>query len=76
MHVTFVGYTAIGISLYSIFIWEYPPEFHRELLRNIPEIYHENVPRIFHEHIFARWVNVSINDYSFKYICLVKDFNP
>ena len=78
MHVAFAGYSyiPIGISLYSIFIWEYPPDFHSKLLRNIPGIYHGNVPLIFHEHIFARCVNVSINDYLFKYICLVRDFKP
>ena len=27
-------------------IWEYSPEFHRELFPNIPGIYHENFPRI------------------------------
>ena len=37
-------------------IWEYSPEFHRETLPNIPEIYHGNVSRISHKHIFARYV--------------------
>ena len=36
-------------------IWEYSPEFHKELFPNILGIYPGNVPRIFHEHIFAGW---------------------
>ena len=30
-------------------IWEYSPEFHRELFPNILRIYHGNVPQILHE---------------------------
>ena len=77
MHVTFAGYSyiPIGISLYSIFIWEYSPENSWATFAEYSGIYHGSVPRILHKHIFARWVNVSINDYSFKYICLVRDAN-
>ena len=36
-------------------IWEYSPDFHRELFPNILGIYHGNVLRIFHKHIFVLW---------------------
>ena len=37
------------IQYFQNIIWEYSPEFHRELFPNILRIYHGNVPRILHE---------------------------
>ena len=54
MDVTLVGYSwnnqGISYIQYSRnIIWEYSPEFQRELFQNILGIHHWNVPRIFHE---------------------------